>query len=233
MSIEFGCPCGKTLRVRDELAGDRVKCPVCGEIRNVPLESTAVDIDDIADAKTSAKSAKQRQKRHDDDAQTIDDVRGVRTASPIPPPEGHSILGRPVNTMFRMEIPSMLGHSVLRVDGVKLIEETQQAGSFRHSEFHLNDVTGADIRVTRNRGLLMCGLMTLPIGIGLIPLVAFFLVRYRFMTVYLSSTNKLTISIQSLEEEAYAFLDLLLNNAQRDAPAVHDTNKNSPEPSSV
>ena len=36
MPIEVQCPCGKTLNVGDDLAGRRVKCPVCGEILAVP-----------------------------------------------------------------------------------------------------------------------------------------------------------------------------------------------------
>ncbi len=30
MTIEFACRCGKTLRVKDEHAGRRFKCPGCG-----------------------------------------------------------------------------------------------------------------------------------------------------------------------------------------------------------
>ena len=29
MPLKIGCPCGKRLRVRDDQAGKRVKCPVC------------------------------------------------------------------------------------------------------------------------------------------------------------------------------------------------------------
>jgi hypothetical protein len=36
MPITFSCDCGKQLRVKDELAGKRVKCPACGEITAVP-----------------------------------------------------------------------------------------------------------------------------------------------------------------------------------------------------
>lgn len=36
MPITFNCACGKTLRVADEHAGKRVKCPVCNAIGVVP-----------------------------------------------------------------------------------------------------------------------------------------------------------------------------------------------------
>jgi len=36
MPIMFNCPCGKTLRVPDEHAGRRAKCPACNAIVNIP-----------------------------------------------------------------------------------------------------------------------------------------------------------------------------------------------------
>lgn len=247
MPIEFGCPCGKTLRVRDDLAGERVKCPVCGEIRNVPLDSMSVFVDDaeeeeeeapVPEPKRSLLSRAKRKKKNDTnreepqptqsskhEEQSIASTRGssatsaastsgaaksknaaVETSSSEP-----SISGRPVDVVFRLLVPSMFGRTVLRISGSRLIEETQRAGAFRHSEFRLDQVTGAEIQVTRNRALLISGLMTLPFGIGLIPLVAYLFVRYRLLFVYISSSNVIAVSIHALEEEAYAFVDTLLN----------------------
>jgi hypothetical protein len=36
MPITLPCSCGKTLKVNDNLAGKRVKCPVCGGVMAVP-----------------------------------------------------------------------------------------------------------------------------------------------------------------------------------------------------
>ena len=36
MSIPVECACGRTLHLRSELAGKRVKCPNCGGVLNVP-----------------------------------------------------------------------------------------------------------------------------------------------------------------------------------------------------
>ncbi|MFQ3652148.1 MAG: hypothetical protein SNJ75_17655, partial [Gemmataceae bacterium] len=39
MAIEFDCEqCGKSLRVRDDLAGKRIKCPACAAVIVVPQE---------------------------------------------------------------------------------------------------------------------------------------------------------------------------------------------------
>ena len=40
MPITFSCECGKTLRVKDDLAGRRVRCPDCQEILTVPDEAS-------------------------------------------------------------------------------------------------------------------------------------------------------------------------------------------------
>src|SRR5690349_9470735 len=42
MAIAVGCPaCGKQLRVKDEFAGKRVKCPSCGQILALPSSPPA------------------------------------------------------------------------------------------------------------------------------------------------------------------------------------------------
>ncbi|HEX5273050.1 MAG TPA: hypothetical protein VFW33_21280 [Gemmataceae bacterium] len=43
MPIAFSCPCGRALRVKDELAGRRVKCPACGEALTVPSVQAAAE----------------------------------------------------------------------------------------------------------------------------------------------------------------------------------------------
>ena len=37
MPIPLTCGCGRSLRIKDEFAGRRVKCPGCGEVLAVPL----------------------------------------------------------------------------------------------------------------------------------------------------------------------------------------------------
>jgi len=44
MSIPVECACGRTLQLRSDLAGKRVKCPTCGGVLSVPaLDSDADD----------------------------------------------------------------------------------------------------------------------------------------------------------------------------------------------
>jgi hypothetical protein len=51
MPIPFSCPCGKALAVKDELAGKRIRCPACGEVRAVPTARADADLEVVeADA---------------------------------------------------------------------------------------------------------------------------------------------------------------------------------------
>ncbi len=45
MPIEVACSCGKSLRVPDQLAGKKVKCPACGTPIAVPASAAAADGD--------------------------------------------------------------------------------------------------------------------------------------------------------------------------------------------
>ncbi|MFQ3592276.1 MAG: hypothetical protein SNJ82_03685 [Gemmataceae bacterium] len=44
MAISFVCDCGKPLRVKEELAGKKVRCPACKEVARVP----AAEQDEVA-----------------------------------------------------------------------------------------------------------------------------------------------------------------------------------------
>ncbi len=44
MPITFNCPCGKALRVADEHAGRRVKCPACQAVATVPTAEPQFEV---------------------------------------------------------------------------------------------------------------------------------------------------------------------------------------------
>ena len=44
MPITLNCPCGKTLRVADEHAGKRVKCPVCNAVIAPPAPEPSFEV---------------------------------------------------------------------------------------------------------------------------------------------------------------------------------------------
>jgi hypothetical protein len=65
MPITIVCQCGKTLKVKEEMAGKRVKCPVCQATVTVPV----VDEDEtVAPIKAKAKSTSLPRADHDNEA---------------------------------------------------------------------------------------------------------------------------------------------------------------------
>jgi hypothetical protein len=46
MPITFNCPCGKTLRVPDEHAGRRAKCPTCGAVVPIPGPDPVFEVEE-------------------------------------------------------------------------------------------------------------------------------------------------------------------------------------------
>ena len=44
MPITFNCACGKMLKVQDQFAGKRVKCPACGGVATAPTAAPAFEV---------------------------------------------------------------------------------------------------------------------------------------------------------------------------------------------
>jgi ribosomal protein S27E len=56
MAIEIGCTgCGQTLRVADEHAGKKARCPACGTIVQVPEAGMAAPLEPLAESPFSGK----------------------------------------------------------------------------------------------------------------------------------------------------------------------------------
>jgi hypothetical protein len=50
MPVPLDCECGRSLRVKDELAGRRIRCPGCSDVLTVPKPETSHDADEEATA---------------------------------------------------------------------------------------------------------------------------------------------------------------------------------------
>jgi hypothetical protein len=75
MPIQFNCPCGKMLRVPDEFAGRRAKCPGCAALVDIPGPDPVFEVVEKPKpaANPSAKPGVKYGKPNDDD----DDERGT------------------------------------------------------------------------------------------------------------------------------------------------------------
>jgi len=48
MPISFQCGCGRTLRVKEELAGRKIRCPQCSSILTAPQPNVEYDSGDVS-----------------------------------------------------------------------------------------------------------------------------------------------------------------------------------------
>ena len=78
MPITFSCGCGRSLKVADELAGKRVRCPACNKAAEVPPADDGgfevVDDEPLKPVRaTVAKAVPAKAKRPEDDFELVDD----------------------------------------------------------------------------------------------------------------------------------------------------------------
>jgi phage FluMu protein Com len=67
MPITLNCPCGKILRVADQHAGKRVKCPVCQAVSTVPAPEPEPEFEIIEPAPRATPARPVARPRLDDD----------------------------------------------------------------------------------------------------------------------------------------------------------------------
>jgi len=79
MSMTVTCPdCDKTLKVKDDAAGKKVRCPACSTVLQIPAKSKDAD-DDFLDDLEEAAPSKKRKRRSEDDFDDDEPVASPRT----------------------------------------------------------------------------------------------------------------------------------------------------------
>lgn len=216
MPISLDCPCGKALRVQDHLAGKKVKCPVCGEILDVPSvpatrEKEDVVFDEIAPEPRPSKSLA---------TTSSTSVRKSRT-------DELSVSGKAASSSFgHVLVPSMFGTTSLTLRGDRLVDDTKKIVASHHTEILLNRLDSAEIVVGGNNAFLAIGVMSLMIGLPLIPVLVgipiamlglvffalYFFMKNRFLVIR-SGSNAAVLVIKGPDEEFQEFLDAVLTAA--------------------
>jgi len=197
MPIEVQCPCGKTLNVGDDLAGRRVKCPVCGEILSVP------DNRDVADS------------GHEEEYDAVDDAPPVprRTRERSRQHSGRvpSVSGKPATGLLGLVVPGTFGSTTLSLEDSRVIEETRKPLIRRHTELRLARVESVAISTSRDPRLFVLGLATVPAyGIGIVVLLVWIIRRFRWLSICSDSTS-LVVRIQGPDDPYEDFMDAVLD----------------------
>lgn len=196
MAIEVQCPCGKNVTVRDELAGKRVKCPVCAEILTVADNGDSADafLDEHVDARGSdAQPEPPRTPRVSGDA---------------------SVTGKRANVLSGTLVPVPFGSTTLTLTKGRVVADTRKPLAKRHVQLRLTHVDSAEVSTTRNPVLLVLGLATVPVyGIGLLVLLVWILLKFRYLSIR-SSASTLAVRMQGPEDPYFDFMESVLVAAE-------------------
>jgi hypothetical protein len=88
MPITLNCPCGKTLRVADEHARRRVKCPACSAVIDPPAPEPQFEVvDEPAPQPLAAAKTKPAARPRDEDEDEGGAYKMETAAAPPPPPK--------------------------------------------------------------------------------------------------------------------------------------------------
>jgi hypothetical protein len=183
-TVDFTCICGKQIRFKAEHAGKRTRCPDCSATITVPgpeaEEAENYDGDDERDLSFPRRSS------------SVTRVTGKRAV-----------------VSFGQVVPSMFGQTTLELDDGRLIETTHGPLSRRHAELLLTEVDSAEIRVQPNPALLAAAIATLFIAIGFVILIAYFVIRYKYLIIH-SGNNSMVVAIAKNEDAFHDFMDAVL-----------------------
>lgn len=167
MPLQIPCPCGKTLKVPDNLAGKKVKCPSCAEILDVPASPPPptfdpdVVFDEIASSPRPPKPTTAPETPADPGA-----VMSVIGGTAILLPGGF-VLPSP----FRKEA------SQVSLERGRLIERSRRLTGTRHAELLVKRIDSIEISSRGNTAFLVLGLLM----VGAYGFGALFLLLYAFM----------------------------------------------------
>lgn len=68
MPIELSCDCGKQMRVKDELAGKRIRCPACKEALTVPdAEEELEEVVPVPERRVASPRGKSRREEDEEE----------------------------------------------------------------------------------------------------------------------------------------------------------------------
>ena len=206
MPIALSCPCGKNLRVQDNLAGRRVKCPVCGEILEV-APATALDEEIVFNEISSSPRPVQQPPPPSVAAQPESPPEPKRPVVSVGGNTASMIIGN-------LLVPAFFGRTVLTLANGRIIEDSSKLVGRRHAELFIGNIDSGEIVSAGNPVLLILGLMLLGVyGIGLILLLVFLLKKNRYLVIR-SPSNAVVVALIGEEGRYSEFLEAVLAAAE-------------------
>ena len=213
MPLNIDCPCGHTVRIPDEMATGRVKCPVCGELLSVERvspgsesASSAVGSTPNSHSDTASEQSEQRSYNKRDDDGVSTGPAATRNTSILHATGGFLFAGLPTPSFFTESTLTLLPERV-RLKSSGLL-------TTRRVDLRLSEITSAETRQSPAWYLLLPGILLLAQGVGLIFLVAFLFVRHSFLILRCGPAT-VAVRFKGDDTDACAISDAILQAATK------------------
>jgi hypothetical protein len=168
MPISVSCPdCDKSLKVKDELAGKKIRCPDCSGVVPIPAKKSKSDDDDFLDDMEPSTSKRKRRPVDDDDLLDDDDddepVSKRRSRKPIKKTSRRSKSGSKIwlivgcvlgGGMLIFGLLLVVAVNQIRIAAARRAEQPVQWQNFRHpmgyAEIEMPGVAKLDSKESTN-----------------------------------------------------------------------------------
>jgi len=214
MPIRVDCPCGRQLRLKDDLLGMRIKCPDCGDALDVP---DSIDADatlypeEVSQAELEASELEsdfEEEPQHKQQPRKKKQRRSKSTAE-------HSVRGKPSFRCLGLNLPGVVGSALCSIEEDRLVVQSNGWLSQRDCEVFLEEIHSVEVSTGRHPLLLILTLLTLAIYVWILFLVLYLVLRFRTLSVHAGGTT-LSMVISKGDERATDFVDQIMASA-RDA----------------
>jgi hypothetical protein len=124
------------------------------------------------------------------------------------------VAGKAVQIHWGSYTQAFFGSGRLQLMPNRVVETTYFIISERHREILLTDIQAVDYLVTGNPWFLFFGILLLPCLVGIVFLVLYFIVKYRYLVVHCASCSQ-AIGIQGNMDPYLDFRDAVLHEVGR------------------
>jgi hypothetical protein len=213
MPVNIECPCGHSVRIPDEMANTRVKCPVCGELLTPPREQAAADPFE-SPGRSVVESSKPVSAPPTPGSDPIDQPLPVQPQA-IQMRKVTHLEGSSAFLLAGLPIPSFFSRSALTLLPERVRLKSSGLFTTRRVDLRLSAITSGENRRCPGWYLLVPGILLLPTnGVGVVFLIAFLFVRHSFV-ILRSDTTSVAVRIKGDDSDACAVLDAVLQAANR------------------
>lgn len=129
------------------------------------------------------------------------------------------ISGQAANSYYNFLSPALFGRTTFQLCESRIVERTRKVVATRYCEVILSEVDSAEIVEDGVSWLLFLGIFTLFFGVGIIFIVLYFFLKYKYLIIRSGSNAQvLCIAGSNGMEKAKTFMAEVLKRAEEAKP---------------